>query len=118
MKKRIVQNICTAAALIWPALPAIVSSAMADARSYAVLYSDPDPLSRQTALVSEDAPFTIYGCIADGSWCDVGYNNHRGWVHGYIIQAGRANNIGYTIEPGPYVPHSYVNPDYVTKTLD
>lgn len=56
------------------------------------------PVSDYPAIrrISRSAQVSVYGCLRDWSWCDVGYRQDRGWVRGRDIAAsyqGRRRSI-------------------------
>src|SRR5438552_3685689 len=38
-------------------------------------------------VIPGGATLTLYGCLSDGSWCDVSYAAARGWVPGAYVEA-------------------------------
>lgn len=63
------------------------------------------------AVVPQGAPVQTFGCLANGSWCDVGYASARGWVSaGYLtmVVAGRT----VVISPRVSVPVVTFTPAY------
>ena len=41
-------------------------------------------------VVPPGAPVEVYGCLGDGSWCDVGYGDARGWLSSRYLGAADA----------------------------
>jgi uncharacterized protein YraI len=63
------------------------------------LYAGPDDSYPMVAQVDSNTPVQVYGCLDDWSWCDVGFQDARGWLY--------SPDITYAYEGG-YVPlYSY-----------
>jgi uncharacterized protein YraI len=63
------------------------------------VYAGPDDSYPPVAQLEPDTPVQVYGCLDDWSWCDVSFEDNRGWVY--------APDITYAYEGG-YVPlYSY-----------
>ena len=63
------------------------------------LYAGPDDSYPQVAQLDSNTPVQVYGCLDDWSWCDVGFQDARGWLY--------SPDITYAYEGG-YVPlYSY-----------
>jgi uncharacterized protein YraI len=88
---------------------------IAQAREDVSLFARPDISSRVVASVTADAAFTIHGCLADKSWCDVSFEDHRGWISGAFHNRSFANGQAYTVMTGPYVPAPVDNSIYHTE---
>jgi uncharacterized protein YraI len=50
---------------------------------------------------------TIYGCLGDGSWCDVSAADDRGWVSNAYLSAARGSRVGLAALALPSVVFSY-----------
>jgi uncharacterized protein YraI len=37
-------------------------------------------------VIPAGSPITIYGCLADGSWCDISWGPNRGWMSAAYLQ--------------------------------
>ena len=59
------------------------------------LYAGPDDSYPEVAELDSNTPVQVYGCLDDWSWCDVGYEDARGWLY--------SPDITYLYEGG-YVP--------------
>jgi uncharacterized protein YraI len=59
------------------------------------LYAGPDDSYPEVAELDSNTPLQVYGCLDDWSWCDVGYQDARGWLY--------SPNITYMYQGG-YVP--------------
>jgi len=59
------------------------------------LYAGPDDSYPEVAELDSNTPIQVYGCLDDWSWCDVGYEDTRGWLY--------SPDITYMYEGG-YVP--------------
>ena len=98
-------------AVIVAAAPLAAAEAVEDVS----LFARPDISARVVASVTADAAFTIHGCLQDRSWCDVSYEDHRGWISGPFLDRSYANGQAYTVVPGPYVPAPVSNSIYHTE---
>ena len=59
----------------------------------------PDSSYPEVAQLDADTPIQVMGCLDDWSWCDVSFDEYRGWLY--------APDITYEYEGG-YVPfYSY-----------
>jgi uncharacterized protein YraI len=61
----------------------------------ATLYAGPDDSYPPVADLDADSPLEVMGCLDDWSWCDVAFEDYRGWVY--------SPDIAYVYEGG-YVP--------------
>jgi uncharacterized protein YraI len=59
------------------------------------VYAGPDDSYPAVAELDADAPVQVMGCLDDWSWCDVAFEDNRGWVY--------APDVIYYYEGG-YVP--------------
>jgi uncharacterized protein YraI len=59
------------------------------------LYAGPDDSYPMVAQLDSNTPLQVYGCLDDWSWCDVGFQDARGWLY--------SPDITYAYEGG-YVP--------------
>jgi uncharacterized protein YraI len=59
------------------------------------VYAGPDDSYPTVARLDADAPVQVMGCLDDWSWCDVAFEDNRGWLY--------APDITYAYEGG-YVP--------------
>lgn len=50
---------------------------------------------------------TIYGCLSDGSWCDVSTPGNRGWVSNNYLSSARGSHVGLAALALPAVVFSY-----------
>ena len=76
-----------AAALSFPTL-AFAQEQMAVATADLNLRAGPGPQYPIVAQIPFDADVTLYGCLADLTWCDVAMaNGDRGWAFAYYLQA-------------------------------
>jgi uncharacterized protein YraI len=67
--------------------------------SPADVYAGPDDSYPPVAQLEPETPVQVNGCLDDWSWCDVSFEDNRGWVY--------APDITYAYEGG-YVPlYSY-----------
>lgn len=37
-------------------------------------------------VIPAGSPITIYGCLSDDSWCDISWNQNRGWMSANYLQ--------------------------------
>jgi uncharacterized protein YraI len=49
------------------------------------LYAGPDNSYPVVAQLESDTPVQVYGCLDDWSWCDVSFEDARGWVFAPVI---------------------------------
>jgi uncharacterized protein YraI len=49
------------------------------------LFAGPDDSYPMVDQLPPGAPLTMFGCLNDWSWCDVGYAGARGWAYGPSI---------------------------------
>jgi uncharacterized protein YraI len=56
------------------------------------LYAGPDDSYPQVAQIDSNTPVQVNGCLDDWSWCDVSFQDARGWVYSpditYMYQGG------------------------------
>lgn len=57
--------------------------------------------------LSAGQPVTIYGCLSDGSWCDVAARSDRGWVSNKYLSAASNNYVELRTLALPAVVFSY-----------
>jgi uncharacterized protein YraI len=50
---------------------------------------------------------TVYGCLGDGSWCDVSTPGNRGWVSTSYLSTERGSRVGVAALALPAVAFSY-----------
>src|SRR6267154_5857776 len=63
------------------------------------VYAGPDDSYPPVAQLDADTPIQVMGCLDDWSWCDVAFEDNRGWLY--------APDITYAYQGG-YVPlYSY-----------
>jgi uncharacterized protein YraI len=63
------------------------------------LRAGPGPQFPIVAMIPTDAQVTLYGCLAELTWCDVAMaNGDRGWAYAYYLQhlIGRTGNTVQT----------------------
>ena len=77
------------------ALSAAATAQTAVTIHIARVYAGPDDSYPLVARLDEDIPVQVMGCLDDWSWCDVAFEDDRGWVY--------APDIIYGYEGG-YVP--------------
>lgn len=61
-----------------------------------LLRAGPQGSYPQIGRIARGVPLRLYGCLNDGSWCDVGHDNDRGWIMGPDIlsqSGGRQDSI-------------------------
>lgn len=76
------------------------------------VYAGPSGEYPVVAQVPPGAELTVYGCVADYSWCDVGAPGLRGWVYGeyldYPYQGAEVPIMTYGVQIGvPIVTFSF-----------
>jgi uncharacterized protein YraI len=87
----------TASATLALALAAIAPAAQA--QQYAItaeqvsLRAGPDPNYPLVATLPPRVQVTVYGCLTDYSWCDVGAGWDRGWVYAANLQYVQQNRV-------------------------
>jgi uncharacterized protein YraI len=90
-------NHATAAAVLALALAGIAPAAQA--QQFAVtaeqvnLRAGPDPNYPLVATLPPRVQVTVYGCLSDYSWCDVGAGWDRGWVYAANLQYVQQNRV-------------------------
>src|SRR5215469_9105165 len=51
------------------------------------------------AQLKEGAPLDVHGCLSDWSWCDVSFDDNRGWIYAggvsFVYQGGRVPLYSY-----------------------
>ena len=51
------------------------------------------------AQLGEGAPLDVHGCLSDWSWCDVSFDDNRGWIYAggvsFVYQGGRVPLYSY-----------------------
>src|SRR2546430_13152711 len=66
----------------------------------------PDTSYPAVATLGGGAPVQVMGCLDDWSWCDVGFEDNRGWVYApylsYVYQGARVPF--YTYAPSFGIP--------------
>jgi uncharacterized protein YraI len=67
------------------------------------LYAGPDDSYPMVAQLDADEPVQVMGCLNDWSWCDVAFEDNRGWLY--------APDITYDYEGG-YVPFYTYAPSF------
>jgi uncharacterized protein YraI len=65
------------------------------------LHSGPDATFPVVASVPANAQMTVYGCLQNWSWCDVAWNDQRGWLPGSSIQTVYQSKPAYITEVAP-----------------
>lgn len=73
------------------------------------LYAGPDDSYPMVAQLDSDTPVQVYGCLDDWSWCDVGFEDARGWLYspdityayqgGYVPLYQYAPSLGIAVVP-------------------
>ena len=73
------------------------------------LYAGPDDSYPQVAQLDSNTPVQVYGCLDDWSWCDVGFQDARGWLYspdityayqgGYVPLYSYAPSLGIAVVP-------------------
>jgi uncharacterized protein YraI len=112
------------------ALPAIAAAQTAYLTTAVNVRAGPDSAYPVVVRVAPGAPLTVFGCLGDWSWCDVGAGPNRGWVYAkflvYPYQSRRVPIIAYgpslglpiiAFSVGPYWDSYYRGrPWYVNRT--
>lgn len=83
----------TAAALV---IPSVASAADGFTRSTTSLRAGPGADYPRVARVGGGTSLEIFGCLARGSWCDVGVDGERGWLPGRridFVESGRRTHL-------------------------
>jgi uncharacterized protein YraI len=75
-----------------PALAPAPAQAQAQAvtgftTSSVVLRAGPSVAYPHVLVIPGGAPVTVYGCVAGWTWCDVSYQDARGWVTGTYLSS-------------------------------
>jgi uncharacterized protein YraI len=55
------------------------------------------------AVIPEDAPVTVHGCIAGYGWCDTSFQGARGWVNGDYLRYFYRERYVPVVEYGPRI---------------
>ena len=107
MGYRILPRLGTGAALLTLCAGAWAQNAMTT--SSTDLYAGPDDSYPMVAQLDSDTPVQVYGCLDDWSWCDVGFQDARGWVYspdityayqgGYVPLYQYAPSLGIAVVP-------------------
>ncbi len=96
---------------LWAAAILIAGFAMASEASAATpsvttnavnLRAGPGTVYPVVTTLPPSASVTTYGCLADRSWCDIGWGGQRGWVSAaylQVIYAGRPVVITPSVAP-------------------
>ena len=88
------------------ALSAAVSAQQAVTTEPVNVYAGPDDSYPQVAQLDTGAPVRVMGCLDDWSWCDVQFEDMRGWLYSpdltYDYQDGYVPL--YTYAPGLGIP--------------
>ena len=63
------------------ALSAAASAQQAVTTAPVSVYAGPDDSYPQVAQLDTGAPVRVFGCLNDWSWCDVAYEDVRGWLY-------------------------------------
>jgi uncharacterized protein YraI len=95
------------------------------------LYAGPDDSYPMVAQVDSNTPVQVYGCLDDWSWCDVGFQDARGWLYspditymyqgGYVPLYSYAPSLGIAVEPfsvDVYWGHYYQGRPWFAKRED
>ena len=90
MGHKILPRLGTGAALLTLCAGAWAQNAMTTMSTD--LYAGPDDSYPMVAQLDPDTPVQVYGCLDDWSWCDVGFQDARGWLYSpdvtYVYQGG------------------------------
>jgi uncharacterized protein YraI len=63
------------------ALSAVASGQQAVTTEPVSVYAGPDDSYPQVAQLDSGAPVRVMGCLSDWSWCDVTFEDSRGWLY-------------------------------------
>ena len=77
----------TAALSALPLAPVAASAATSAVATATVnMRAGPNTAYPVVRIVPAGSPVATYGCVADYSWCDVGFGGARGWVSAAYLQ--------------------------------
>jgi uncharacterized protein YraI len=107
MGHKILPRLGTGAVLLTLCAGAWAQNAMTT--TSADLYAGPDDSYPMVAQLDSDTPVQVYGCLDDWSWCDVGFQDARGWLYspdityayqgGYVPLYQYAPSLGIAVVP-------------------
>lgn len=88
-------------ALTLPVAPAMARQATGYTIRTTVMHAGPDYDFPTVQRLKRNSALTVYGCLKNWSWCDVGTRYARGWVpHRDIVVEYRGRRIGITPSMG------------------
>jgi uncharacterized protein YraI len=93
MRNSILSRLALGACMLLLSAVVVAQNAMTTAP--VSVYAGPDDSYPRVAQLDADAPVRVMGCLDDWSWCDVAFENVRGWLY--------APDLTYDYQDG-YVP--------------
>lgn len=101
MNKALKLALSATAALI--AAPVAASAQNAFTTNDASMRAGPGVEYPRVAVIPEDSPVYIHGCLRGFNWCDVGWRRERGWVNGNLLSYAYGGDYVSVDEWGPRI---------------
>src|SRR5437762_3432006 len=92
-----------AIATIALSLPTVATAADGFVAGTVEMHAGPDFGYPTVNVIPEGGDIEIFGCLNDWSWCDVAYEDDRGWVIGDSVMAEYGGRRGAIVDVAPYI---------------